>query len=368
MSCEGSQQENRASAVGRADGAAALDGPRLRADADAGRVDAAAERPLVDLFAEARSVQCDDRLATGGWLRLAAPAKVNLHLEVGAADHRGFHHVDTVLHALALHDVLSMRLRPAKPGAGLQLAVSARGRGDVQAPDVPGSQNIAHRAVETLARLLGRTHDELIELVIDKHVPAQAGLGGGSSDAAAALVGAARLWGIDPECPEVMEAARQLGSDVPFFLVGGAALFTGRGERLVRALRPRRGIVALVKPAGGVPTAQAYRAFDRLAAAGGGAPAPAGGLLQRAVGAEEVPLFNSLAPASEQVLPELAEVRAWIGAQPGVREALLCGSGACTFAVCDSSEACLRLVGQAKARGWWARATSFAPLRAAVVG
>ena len=165
--------------------------------------------------------------------------------------------------------------------------------------------------------------------------------------------------------PRIEEVARSLGADVPFFLRGGCACFTGVGDVFSHELAPSNACVALIKPEGGVSTSAAYRAFDacpqRIA------PADRQTALD-ARHASDVPLRNNLTVASEQLLPVLAEVRAWASGHADVQAALMSGSGSAVFAVCPSFDAAARVAAQAQARGWWARATMFAPVRAAMVG
>ena len=203
-----------------------------------------------------------------------------------------------------------------------------------------------------------------MQLRIEKHIPAEGGLGGGSSNAAAVLVGLASQWGVSSDDARVVATAQALGADVAFFLQGSCAQLDGAGEVLRRTLEPSRKAVVLVKPAGGVSTAAAYRAFDE-------APAPVSpALLQAAAAAasaDGVPLANNLAFAAESLLPELAGVRAWLADQVGSENVLLCGSGSATFAVAESFAEASRIATAALSRGWWARPTSFSGLRAAVV-
>lgn len=193
---------------------------------------------------------------------------------------------------------------------------------------VAASENIVFRAIDALAHEVGRTEPDFLEVRLEKHIPHQAGLGGGSSDAAAALLGMARLWEIGPDDPALERVAHRLGSDVAFFLQGGCACFEGTGERFAHALEPMKRSLVLVRPVKGVSTAEAYRMFDE-------APLPIDeGCLQQAkqaACASDVPLFNNLASASERLMPELDEVKAWLQSQPGVEGVLLCGSGSTTF-------------------------------------
>ncbi len=249
------------------------------------------------------------------------------------------------------------------PEKNILVYIDAVDKGGVGDLDVPARDNIVTKAVDALARAVGRTVREKVAVRLEKNVPHQGGLGGGSSDAAAVLVGLARLWGLSTDDPAVERVARVLGADVAFFLNGGCAQFEGAGERLVRTLPARKDAVLLIKPEGGVSTPAAYAAFDEEPIF---VPAEAMQAALSAQNASEVPLVNNLAPAAERLMPELAEVRAWADAQPGVRHAMLCGSGATTFAVVDDFATACELAAAAQLKGWWARATMMSSLKAAV--
>lgn len=317
-------------------------------------------------------------------IKIVAPAKVNLFLEVGSRRADGYHDTATVMHALALHDILSMtwvregeRVRLAEPGDaaqpvrqhavsvepgdGLSVQVKVVWAEGIEPVDIPAEDNLAVKAVKLLASLTGRTEDECIRMVIEKHIPSQMGLGGGSSDAAAALVGAASLWGLSIDDAAVQEAAQQLGSDVLFFLRGGCALLEGRGESFVRSLSPRRDALVVVRPGKGVSTVDAYEAFDRM-------PAAVDDTARCACTADDacsVPLANNLSAAAESLVPDIKEVRSVIESSAGVQGALLCGSGSGVFGVCENYAAAQAVAAAAQAKGYWARATSFSSLRAA---
>ena len=337
--------------------------------------------PAVDMVATARSVQ----EASLSWqgpasLKIVAPAKVNLFLGIGDRRADGYHEAVSVLHAVALHDVLYMRraqggsITDAAFDAGEAAFAGPQGNIAVRvtlapcegiAPLTVGcSDNIVFRAIDALACEFGIEGPDALEIRLEKHIPHQAGLGGGSSDAAAALLGAAKLWGVSPDEPALEKVARSLGSDVAFFLHGGCAYFEGTGDKFVRALEPMKGSLVLVKPEAGVSTAAAYRAHDESPVA---VDADALTCAQHAEGAADVVLFNNLAAASEKLVPELAEVRSWLREQQGVTDVLLCGSGSATFAVVDDFAAACRVSAAAQARGWWARTTLFGSLRAAIV-
>ncbi len=337
------------------------------------------EQP-VDMLSVARTAQIE-----GTGLKLVAPAKVNLFLGVGDKREDGYHKVDTVLHAVALHDVLylkradavAMRVAVESVEDGVQTNIAIGGpkdnvyvsitcdaRGGIAPLTVPTRENIVFKAIDLLARKAGFADDDAIDVRIEKSIPHEGGLGGGSSDAAAALIGAARLWGIPEDDPMIEEAAHELGSDVAFFLHGGCAYFEGSGESFGHSLEAMKKSLVLVKPESGVSTADAYRAFDddpRVPEDSVSSAAKA------AKAACDVPLVNNLAAAAESVCSELADVRAWLANQDGVEESLLCGSGSTTFAICRDFNAACSLAAAAQSRGWWARTTMFGSLKAAVV-
>lgn len=381
----------------------------------------------VDMMAEARNAQWSaDAFLGPGSVKAVAPAKVNLFLGVGQQRADGYHDVVNVMHALALHDVLHFHrgalgeaalegaeampahMAVAGPAGNLTVSVTTADKTQpvVRALDIPAAENLVVRALDALARAIGYEVPERIAVHIEKNVPHQAGLGGGSSDAAAALAVAAHWWGLAPDAPVLHEVAAALGADVAFFLQGGCVLLMGAGERAEAHLEPAKLPVVLVKPAAGVSTAQAYAQFD---AAPQPVPPAVLAQVQDAARACDVPLFNNLAPAAEALVPELADVRAWlveqlseaeeggaavtslstqVGAElggtalvgatpsgeacalaalPAVSRVLLCGSGSCTFGIANSFAQASRIAARASARGWWARATSLSSLKAAAL-
>ena len=351
------------------------------------------EAPRVDMLAAARDAQWSaDTFLGVGSIKLVAPAKVNLFLGVGARRADGYHDVTNIMHAVALHDVLHVHCAPAAqadfpeacadaelpahlawggPANNLLVSIDCSDKAaavtNSEPLSIPTSENIVFKAFDRLACAIGREEREMVSVHIEKHVPHQGGLGGGSSDAAAALVAAAHFWGLDPTGADVASVAQSLGSDVAFFLHGGCALFSGAGEVFDHALSPRKDSVVLVKPQVGVSTPAAYRAFDEAPVAISDQELLDASSAQNA---KDVPLFNNLAPAACALASELAEVRAWLTSQPGVAsesDVLLCGSGATTFAITQSAATAGDIAAAARARGWWARATNFSSLRAAQV-
>lgn len=314
-----------------------------------------------DITADAIALQEIDEFRAQGWVKLLAPAKVNLHLAIGPRRDDGYHEAATVMHALNLHDIVYLR---RKPGGAEGPEARMVARGDIVLPQLASEDNIVCKAINSLAEATGNVADRAIEVRIEKNIPAEAGLGGGSSDAAAALVGAAQLWGLAPDDPAIEQTARSIGADVAFFLHGGCGYFEGTGGSFVHALAPSKRTIVLVKPSTGVSTGAAYRTFDENPSYLDPAIAQQ---VREATAADDITPFNNLAAASERLMPELAAIRSWLEGQPGVEASLLCGSGSCTFAICETFADACRIAADARKRGLWARTTSFGPTRAAAL-
>ena len=280
------------------------------------------------------------------FIMISAPAKINLYLGVHAEkDEAGYHRVDSVMSAIDLTDTLA--IAPAE-----RLMVKT-----VPEADFPQEQNTAYKAVVAMGKAFDREPN--FAILIDKHIPIRAGLGGPSTDAAATIMGICHFWKIDPSDPRIDEVARSIGADVPFFLYGPPAYLDGRGDTMKEMFRPLTGTaVALVKPmTGGVSTCEAYERFD---AAPQDVPAlePMLDALRRH---DETAIFanvaNNLAPAACETLPEIAEILAWIRQQPDVRAADVCGSGSTVFAICNTQMAAEKIgMAAMDEHGWWAQA------------
>lgn len=297
--------------------------------------------------------------------KIISPAKVNLVLAVGEKQESGFHEVQTIMHSLALHDTLSMRrFDDEGSGDGLQVMLKCESSFTIDPLLIKAEENIAYKAVVELAKALGRTQDETIEMILNKVIPAEAGLGGGSSNAAAALVGAAMLWGVGMEDERVQEVASRLGADVSFFLKGGCARLSGKGDVFEAQLEPRSGFVLLVRPDAGVSTGKAYAAFDEDPVL------PSSEYLSSIAAldaAADVSLYNNLEKAACSVTPVVAQVLEWGRAAAGEENVVLCGSGSAVCCIFDSYQAACEASVEARKHEWWTRVTSFSPLGAAIM-
>ena len=185
---------------------------------------------------------------------IQAPCKINLHLEIGEKRPDGFHNLRSIFAALALSDTLRFE---SLSGAGESaLSINQQTGGEVIAP----RDNLVLKAVSLFRRRSG--FRPALRIHLDKRIPVGAGLGGGSSDAASTLLALNLLSGKALPMRELKEMAALLGSDVPFFLAGGTAFTSGRGERLARLKTPAGFWVLLVKPPFSSGTANAYRLLD----------------------------------------------------------------------------------------------------------
>lgn len=297
--------------------------------------------------------------------KIISPAKVNLVLAVGEKQESGFHEVQTIMHSLALHDTLSMRrFDDEGSGDGLQVMLKCESSFTIDPLLIKAEENIAYKAVVELAKALGRTQDETIEMILNKVIPAEAGLGGGSSNAAAALVGAATLWGVGVEDERAQEVASRLGADVSFFLKGGCARLSGKGDVFEAQLEPRSGFVLLVRPDAGVSTGKAYAAFDEDPVLPSSEYLSSIAALDAAV---DVSLYNNLEKAACSVTPVVAQVLEWGRAAAGEENVVLCGSGSAVCCIFDNYQAACEASVEARKHEWWTRVTSFSPLGAAIV-
>lgn len=260
------------------------------------------------------------------------PAKVNVQLSVGAARPDGFHDLANVFLAVGLHDEVT-----AAPADALR--VTCAGPDAAQVP--LDRTNLAARAAEALAARHGLSAD--VHLHIAKDIPVAGGMAGGSADGAAALLACDALWGTGASREELLDICAELGSDVPFSLVGGAALGTGRGERLtvLEVGAAFHWVFAMAER--GLSTPAVFREFDRLAA-GTRVPAPAASADLIAALAKGDPdalaasVSNDLQPAALSLFPELAATLA-AGRAAGALAALVSGSGPTTaFLVRDAED------------------------------
>ncbi|MGB6456399.1 MAG: 4-(cytidine 5'-diphospho)-2-C-methyl-D-erythritol kinase [Streptosporangiaceae bacterium] len=269
------------------------------------------------------------------------PAKINLQLAVGPVRADGFHPLVTVFHAVSLFDEVTVQ-----PADAMALTVAGE-----DATAVPADRsNLAWRAARALAQAAG-VRAGAVRIEIRKRIPVAAGLAGGSADAAATLVACNELWQTGLSQRVLAELAADLGSDVPFSLVGGTAVGRGRGEQLTPALAAGGYHWALAFAGSGLSTAQVYATCDRLRAARvkvGGQPAAAEPGLSTELmtalrsgdpGRVGPLLSNDLQPAALSLRPGLRRTLA-AGREHGALGAIVSGSGpTCAFLARDAAHA-----------------------------
>ncbi|MFE9425179.1 4-(cytidine 5'-diphospho)-2-C-methyl-D-erythritol kinase [Kitasatospora sp. NPDC006697] len=276
-------------------------------------------------------------------ITVRVPAKVNVQLGVGGLRADGFHDLANVFFAVALGDEVTATA--GAPGSGVTLACTGP---DADQVPLDGS-NLAARAARLLAARHGIEAD--VHLAIAKAIPVAGGMAGGSADGAAALVACDALWGLDTPLPVLLELAAELGSDVPFALLGGVALGRGRGELLepLPVAGSFHWVFAVAE--GGLSTPAVFRECDRLREAdgtGSGAdrvptPDPSAELLAALAAGDPVALAealsNDLQQAALSLRPELADcLRA--GLEAGALAGLVSGSGpTCAFLAKDAAGA-----------------------------
>lgn len=274
-----------------------------------------------------------------------APAKINLFLQVGPAGPDGFHPVRTVMQSIDLCDRLEMEL------------VRGEGSFEVEPREMDGKlggvdENLAWRAWELFAREV-RLNGQGLCLKLAKHIPVAAGLGGGSADAAAVLLGSNRLLGAPLSPQRLSTLAARLGSDVPYFLTGGTALAEGRGELVTPLASAPCLHLVLVNPGTPLSTASVYRHFDALVH-DGFQREDLECFLQALMESEPARLFgflrNDLQESCLALLPQAAglleRVRAALQQleKPGkAGAAMVSGSGPTIFALVEEETAAIEL-------------------------
>ncbi|MGA8222628.1 MAG: 4-(cytidine 5'-diphospho)-2-C-methyl-D-erythritol kinase [Candidatus Acidiferrales bacterium] len=256
-------------------------------------------------------------------LRLRAFAKVNLCLHVLGKRPDGYHELRTIFQTISLHDTLTLSVTPGSPGLSILLQSND--------PTLPlGPENLVTRAIQAIAPEIG--FQGSIAAHLEKRIPVARGLGGGSSDAAAALIGMLRLTGREMPLPKLIEIAAGLGADVPFFLFGGRALAVNRGDEIYPLSdAPRRTIVVVSPKDIGVSTKDAYQwisaELTRLEK-----PNRIWGFCALCWSREGAGVSNDFEGPVFHRHPRLGEIRDGL-LKRGAAEAALAGSGSAVFGV-----------------------------------
>lgn len=284
--------------------------------------------------------------------RLAATAKLNLYLHVTGARADGYHLLDTLIVFVRLHDELAFA-----PNDTLSLVL--RGPFAAALGEVALDDNLVLKAARHLARVHGVKQGAAIALT--KNLPVAAGIGGGSADAAATLLGLARLWGLDLDVKTLGELGLALGADVPVCIEGKPSFVAGIGEQLAPATGlPPAGLV-LVNPGVALSTASVFKAHGGKTSAsvsGETLPSDAAGLA-RYLKARR----NDLTEAALSLAPVIGDVLSAIAATPDCLLARMSGSGATCFGLYDGLPAAETAAAtlQKDHSDWWIAATELLP-------
>ncbi|MDR2673062.1 MAG: 4-(cytidine 5'-diphospho)-2-C-methyl-D-erythritol kinase [Coriobacteriales bacterium] len=285
------------------------------------------------------------------------PAKLNLFLAVNAQIVDGRHTLTSVFCTLELADQVSFAFQSGSQPFDVRVQTTPEAL-------VPNKDNIMLRAWRLFVQSHGLASlpTGTLQVELNKTIPLQAGLGGGSTNAAAMLKILCELTRQDPLAPKNLHIASRLGADVTFFLyasqAGGCALMNGAGDRLVRMLPKPELDIVLVKPSEGIATVQAYASFDADPQ-----PAPSASRLVSVLESRGQTLaiaeacVNNLEPAAKKLLSKIANIKSELKAQAGVLTALLCGSGSTVFGICDSADSAQAAARYFSGKGLWAQAT-----------
>lgn len=270
------------------------------------------------------------------FLTTFAYAKINLALAIHEIREDGYHELQSVMQSIALHDIVRVRRRGEK-------VVCRCGA-------LSGPGNIAYKAAVLFLEQLGQF--EGLEIEIVKHIPIQAGLAGGSSDAAATLRLLNQLYGEPFSREELLTLARKCGADVAFCLRGGTMWATGRGERLEALPSVPAMDLVLAKPFAGVNTREAYRRFDLVGQGGRLAQADwEKALTQNSTRQIVDLLYNDLELASIQMVPEILVIKQHL-LEAECYGALMSGSGSCVFGIAQGKKHAIEVAARLRKKGF----------------
>ncbi len=272
-------------------------------------------------------MQVEQITKAGSALRVLAPAKINLSLLVAGKRPDGFHELETIMAKVSLYDELLI-----EPGdkSGIELIC----RGPEWAPD--GQENLVYQACQALLDACGMAVD--LRITLTKNIPAGAGLGGASSDAAATLIGVNEYLQLGLKTRDLGELAAKLGSDVSFFLDGPLALCTGRGEKIEKKQNIFEFTAVLLLPAVNVSTKKVYASYRHDA----NIYEQLNGQIDSALAKNRIALAadmcaNMLVPSSFGLYPELRRLKAQVESL-GIEPLCLSGSGSAMYHIVKKAD------------------------------
>jgi 4-diphosphocytidyl-2-C-methyl-D-erythritol kinase len=275
-------------------------------------------------------------------LTLPAFAKINLSLHVLGQRPDGYHEIDTILQTISLHDTITLTVTESP-----EIVLSC------DAPSLPaGDGNLVYRAAKALQARFAPGKGVRIRL--EKRIPVQAGLGGGSSDAAVTLISLSHLWKVSTQPQDLLEIARRLGADVPFFFRGGTARGVGTGNDLdpLRDLPDQ--FLLVLKPNASMATANAYRSLKARSLTSDTAKTILSSSERAAISESFDPeaLQNDFEPVVFELEPEIERAKVAL-IRAGAEAALLAGSGSAVFGIFDSGDAQARAIQVIELEAGW---------------
>ena len=291
-------------------------------------------------------------------LCLKAHAKINWSLDILGTRADGYHLMDMLMQSVEMHDTLYLEEADALSLEGATISLNANADGDALSSDVVtyDEKNLVFRAARKLQQHCSTTKGARMKL--EKRIPSGAGMGGGSADAAAALIGLCRLWGVDVSMEELLKIGLSLGADIPFMLTGGLCRVGGIGEEL-QPLFPAPVIwLVMLQPCGGLSTREVFSAFDSLDPSSLLRPRTAQAqqaLLRRDLPALGAAMDNVLEAVSVPVRPALKQASRALEECGAVR-GMMTGSGSVVYGLFDTQrsaeDAAQALRPIAKENGW----------------
>jgi len=275
-------------------------------------------------------------------LKISSFAKINPCLRILGKRSDGYHEIDTILQTISLHDELIFT-----PREDQEVVLHCN------VPDIPtGNTNLIIRAAEVLKGITSKGRGVDVELV--KRIPAKGGLGGASSNAAVTILALNHLWNLRLKQSQLIDVGKALGSDVPFFFVGGCARGTGRGEDVSALPDVEKSHLIIITPNAKVSTAYAYQALNApsLTTQGSASILSSSFAAPAFKDCDQRALHNDFEGVIFEIEPDIERARQAL-LDAGAQGALLAGSGSSVFGIFDDEDDRERALGSLKREGGW---------------
>jgi len=285
-------------------------------------------------------------------IQLNSYAKINLSLAVLGRRHDGFHDIESIMQSISLNDTITLSLDEDEES---EIRISCND------PAIPTDErNLVWKAATLLFQCWGISPG--LDINIEKRIPSEAGLGGGSSNAATVLCGLNNLMKISVDDYRLFDLATEIGSDVPFFLTGGTALVHGRGEEIHHLPNVRPFWLSIIKPPFGISTAWAYKRLDEIRKASPDLQATSSKRMIECIerdGGKDLAklLVNDLEAPVLQERPEISNIKSEL-LHAGAQGALMSGSGSAVFGIFETEDEALAASRALSSRGQTFTATT----------